>query len=85
MGTWIKANGETTEVQPKNGTDYSLNELQGFVGGFVEIVRIDDDRIMVVNEEGKLYGLQVNEKASKLYKHDVIVGDVLVCNSNEVN
>ena len=84
MARWIKTNGETKEVHPKNGTDYSLEELQGFVGGFIEIVRVDDDRIMVVNEEGKLNGLPINGDASKLYGRETIVGDVLVCKREEV-
>ena len=30
-------------VPPKNGEDYSLEELQGFVGGYIEIVRLAED------------------------------------------
>lgn len=84
MAKWIKANGETIEVNPKNGTDYSLEELQGFVGGYIEIVRMDDEHFMVVNEEGKVYGLPINMTASMLIMSDTIVGDVLVCKSNEI-
>lgn len=84
MAKWIKANGETIEVKPKNGTDYSLEELQGFVGGYIEIVRMDDEHFMVVNEEGKVYGLPINMTASMLIMRDTIVGDVLVCKTNEI-
>lgn len=83
MARWIKTNGETIEVEPKNGTDYSLEELQGFVGGYIEIVRIDDERLMVVNEEGKLNELPINSMATYLVR-ELIVGDVLVCYANEV-
>lgn len=83
MARWMKANGETIEVQPKNGTDYSLEELQGFVGGYIEIILVGDDSYMVVNEEGKLMGLPVNIKASGMAR-DVIVGDVLVCGTDEI-
>lgn len=84
MAKWIKASGEITVVQPKNVTDYSLEELQGFVGGYIEIVRMDDEHFMVVNEEGKVYGLPINMTASMLFMRDTIVGDVLVCKSNEI-
>lgn len=84
MADWIKTNGERIEVQPKNGTDFSLEELQGFVGGYIEIVRMDDEHLMVVNEEGKVYGLPINMTASMLIMRDTIVGDVLVCKSNEI-
>lgn len=83
MARWIKTNGETIEVNPKNGTDYSLEELQGFVGGHIEIVRIDDERLMVVNEEGKLNELPINSIATYLAR-ELIVGDVFVCYANEV-
>ena len=88
MAIVIKADGTRKEVQPKNGTDFSLEELKGFVGGFIEIVWLGDGRIMVVNEEGKLIGLPLNEAASLIYIHsgriDTIIGDVLVCDESEV-
>lgn len=74
--------GEVTEVKPKNGTDFSLEELQKVVGGYIEVVgTVDPSRIMVLNEEGKLKRLSVNQKATALYPNlaDIIVGDVLVC------
>lgn len=48
MAKWIKTNGEIVEVQPKNGTDYSLEELQGFVGGYIEIITLGNIGLMVV-------------------------------------
>lgn len=83
MAKWIKTNGETIDVQPKNGTDYSLEELQGFVGGYIEIIGHGKDGLMVVNEEGKLDGLPLNTTAS-LMAGQTIVGNVLVCESGEV-
>ena len=70
-------------VEPKNGTDFSLEELQKIVGGYIEVLRLGSEQIMVLNEEGKLYGLGVNDKATVLAVTagyaDIIVGDVLVC------
>ena len=34
-GQLLKANGTKCDVLPKNGTDFSIEELQGFVGGYV--------------------------------------------------
>lgn len=75
-------------IEPKNGTDFSLEELQTIVGGHIEIVQLGDERIMVVNEEGKLNRLPVNVKATFIvnglgYK-DTIVGNVLVCHTSMV-
>lgn len=88
MGQIIKTTGETINVSPANGKDYKLKELQSIVGGYIEIVRLDNDNIMVVNEEGLINGLAFNFYATyiakKTYPLHHIVGDVLVCKSKEV-
>ena len=83
MDKHIKADGSTVDVTPRSGTGYSLDELKGFVGGWIEIVPLRGGKIMVVNEEGLLMGLPVNETASLLARQ-TIVGDVLVCASERV-
>ena len=83
MAYIIKTNGEKTDVTPDNGTDFQLEEMQEIVGGYIEIVRLDEKQIMVVNEEGVIYNLPHNKKASKLCGIP-IVGDVLVCESEQV-
>lgn len=90
MGTIIKTNGEKINVEPKNGKHYSLKEMQNIVGGFIEIVYLKDSRIMIVNEEGKVNGLDFNDAATAVleesypYSGDFVVGDVLLCNTDEV-
>lgn len=81
---------ETVEVKPKSGKTFSLSELQGFVDGYIEIVELKDGKIMVVNEEGKLKDLPFNHTATKIYAEtysnmDVIVGNALVCEPNELD
>ncbi|MBE6244242.1 MAG: DUF3846 domain-containing protein [Bacteroidales bacterium] len=95
MGKIFRTNGTIEDVMPANGKDYQLDELQKIVGGFIEIVDLSGGQIMVINEEGKLYGLDKNNEATGRFREsvlrrfgyktkDYIVGDVLVCNSNEV-
>ena len=86
MATLIKATGEINEVRPANGKTWSLKELQGFVGGYVEIVRLPANfpQVMVVNEEGTLDGLPANPIASQEAMRP-IVGDVLICYSKEID
>lgn len=89
MAQIIKTNGETIDVEPKNGKDFKLRELQAIVDGYIEIVRLPNDKIMVVNEEGKLRGLEPNVEATRIYYNvfgytDIIVGDVLICDANQV-
>lgn len=84
----MKSNGEVQEITPKNGKHFSLDELQGFVEGYIEIVSIGDKHL-VVNEEGKLNGLDINSKATEIFaKHyghiDVIVGNALLANRGEI-
>ena len=84
----IKSNGNVSEVEPKNGINFSLEELQQFVGGYIEIVPIKNGRFMVVNEEGKLSNLPFNLLASAEYNEivrgDSIVGDALICPSSMI-
>lgn len=83
----LKASGKVIETKPKNGTDFSLEELNEIVGGYIEVIRtINDNQIMVLNEEGKLKHLPVNQRATALYPNlaDIIVGDVLVCDRSMV-
>lgn len=83
MAKIIFTNGAEFEVSPNNGTDFSLQELQGVVGGYVEVVSLSGDDVMVINEEGRLTGLPHNTKASVIAR-DYIVGNVLVCSRDMV-
>lgn len=85
----INTDGTTAIVKAKNGRDFSLEELQSFVGGYIEIIQLDDEYIMVVNEEGKLIGLPTNENATCMLAEifgmvNYIVGDVIICKSKFV-
>ncbi len=79
-GTLIAVDGTETPVESKKAK-FSLEELQGFVGGYIELTRTNDGRDMYVNEEGKLNGLPYNHSASMLYRNgsfDPIVGPAIV-------
>ena len=83
-----KANGEVIETSPKNGTYYTLEELKEIVGGYIEIVRLNKNEIMIVNEEGKLNNLPYNDNATLRFRFfkttDFIVGDALVCDKDRI-
>ena len=82
MATHIKASGEALEVQPAKGKKFSLAELQAFVDGYIELVRLGPGQLMFVNEEGRLKGLPLNLQAS-LIAGQTIVGDVIICTRRE--
>jgi hypothetical protein len=79
----INADGTRRDIAPANGTDYSLRELQAVVGGFIELVTLDDRWMMVVNEEGMLQDLQLNATASYLAQRP-IVGNVALVRQGSV-
>lgn len=84
-----KTTGEIIPVYPKNGTDFSLNEMQSFVNGSIELVTLKHGMYMIVNEEGKLFDLEENTQATSLFRlsyntSDYICGDVLVTPTNYI-
>lgn len=90
--TLIKTDGTQVAVAPGHGDKFTLEELQDFVGGYIELAYKDEDMLIICNEEGKLHGLPINvvattlwhEKASWSYG-DYLVGDVLVCDAKMVD
>ena len=85
----LKASGDVMEIEPKNGTDFKLDELHKHLQcSLVEVININQDDIMVVDEEGKLASNNViNVNATMLAQEnqaitswDYIAGDAIVCN-----
>ncbi len=84
MGTihWIDIDGTvSTETRDSEPT---LQELQQWVQGYIELVHLSDGSEMFVNEDGKRLRLPINELASTMARdvlspHDQIVGRVVVC------
>ncbi len=68
------------EIKTKEDSP-SLSDAQKFVGGWVEVVQVNDG-VLIIDEEGKLKDKPVNEVASKMYAdkygdEDIIVGDAI--------
>lgn len=87
MAKIYKINGEVETVKPANGTDFTLEELQKIVGGLIEVVPVFGDKYIVVDEEGRMKNYKHNKNASMLVYGQVIgdiVGDMLLCNQNEI-
>ena len=63
----------------------TLQEMQKFVGGYIEVVYLNKESMMIIDEEGKLKDKPVNKEATDLaHKHeaifntDYIAGDAMV-------
>lgn len=77
-----------TDIQPKNGKDFELEEMQEIVGGYIQIVPLPRGRILICNDDGMSLGLPINKLASLAvtgYVYgDVVMGDVIICDSKMV-
>ena len=83
-----KTDFSVEEIQPANGRYFKLEEMQKYVGGLIEIIPLDgeglEDKLLVVNEEGKLVNLPFNLFATaeweKYYgQTDYVSGDAIIC------
>lgn len=86
MAILLKTDGTKQEVFPANKKDFTLKELQDYVGGYIERVRplipSENGEYIIANEEGLLLGMKFNSQASA--KTGIpLVGDVLVCSREE--
>ena len=75
--------------EPKNGSTFELEELQEVVGGYIEIIRLNDGRVIIVNEEGLNLNLPVNIEATNILRRDhsttqYIVGTAIVCDADMI-
>lgn len=90
MAVVIKTDGTKDALQPKNNKVFTLEELKSVVGGYIEIVQLTEDYLMIINEEGKLLDLPINVVATRVYRasrntEDFIVGNVLICSNKEID
>ena len=73
------------EINPVNGIYFTLEELQGYVGGIIQIIPLDgeghEDRLLVVHEEGKLIDLPFNLPATLIWIMYYGETDYVSCNA----
>jgi hypothetical protein len=72
MAMLLKASGECHRIH-----DLSLDSMQAAVGGYIEFVKLQNGKLLVVNEEGVLEGLPPNRLVAERYGL-AIVGDVIL-------
>jgi len=84
VATVISPDGREVTAHPHDGKKFTLDELQKFVGGNIELVHLKPGHghaEAYVNEEGKLEGLPRNEKATakvRLREGDYISGNLVI-------
>ena len=78
METLIRATGEQMTVKPASGGKFTLEELQGFVSGFIERIDLQNGKAMYINEDGKAMQMKRNIEATVcLQQRGVLVGDYI--------
>jgi hypothetical protein len=91
VGEVIRPNGIHETVHPHNGKKFTLEELQAFVGGYIERVQLKAGHghaTMYANEDGKGKDLPYNAHASAmaaLFEGDYVCGTVIVVRKKYVN
>ena len=73
-----KTDGTINEITPADGKRFTLKEMQGYVGGWVERAPQTGTHEIWVNEEDRLKGAPPNTNASLLGNQN-LVGDAVVC------
>ncbi len=85
----IYTDKEAEDYTPKNGKTFALTEMQEIIGGYVEPIRLNDGRMIIVDEDGKSKDKAVNIPATNILRRDhfttdYIVGTAIVCDADMV-
>ena len=85
----IYVDKEAEDYTPKNGRTFELEEMQEIVGGYVEPIRLNDGRMIIVDEDGKSKDKAVNIPATNILRRDhfttdYIVGTAIVCDADMI-
>ena len=63
----------------------TLKEMQEFVGGYIEVVYLNKESMMIIDEEGKIKEKPVNKEATDIahenqaiFNTDYIAGDAMI-------
>ena len=85
----IYTDKEAEDYTPKNGKTFELTEMQEIVGGYVEPIRLNNGRMIIVDEDGKSKNKAVNIPATNILRRDhfttdYIVGTAIVCDADMI-
>lgn len=83
----VTSTGGMKAITPMNGKYYSLLEMQNYVGGYIETLKVGQ-KLLVMDEEGKLKGKLPNRIATGWVLqegiNDYICGDVMLIERNHI-
>lgn len=83
-----KCTGILQPIRPMNGEYYTLQEMQHYVGGYIETVHVCNGKVLIVDEEGKLKGKLPNRIATGWLQvegiHDWVAGDAMLIDRKHI-
>ena len=79
---------ETKEIISKD--ELTLEKMQDIVGGYIQIVPLNNKQVFVCNEEGKMLDLPFNKEATRIWitscgMTDIIVGNIILAQNKEID
>ena len=86
----IYTDKEAEDYTPKNGKTFGKTEMCGIVEGYIDIIRLNDGRVIIVDSQGKALNKAVNIPATNIlrrdhYTTDYIVGTAIVCDADMID
>tara|TARA_R110000822_G_scaffold175101_1_gene314802 strand:+ start:125 stop:412 length:288 start_codon:yes stop_codon:yes gene_type:complete len=84
MSKLYKTDGTIEDFNPANGKEFTLDEMQKAVGGYIELVYLPNNEVLVVDEEGMIKEKLFNKKISEMIMKP-IVGNVILCKRSQIN
>ena len=97
INTDINTKASEFKIIENKKDEPQYKEVSKFVGGMVECVQFPNGDLLLLNEEGKLMGLPLNEEATKLWKatfdndnyitgrNDFVVGPAILIKKDALN
>lgn len=75
-------------IRPMNGETFSLEEMQHYVGGYIETVNLGGGKVLIVDKEGKMKGKLPNRIATGWVissgMQDWIAGDAMLIDRTHI-
>jgi hypothetical protein len=91
MAKFVTVKGEILDVKPDNKKVFTLKELQSYVGGYIQMLRLPSGETLICNEDGMNLELATNTLATFLVQKSYngqrtqqFVGDVLFVENCEI-
>jgi len=85
MATLLNVDGSRQIVHPASPPHFTLEELQTLVGGYIEVVSLEQGKMLIINEDGKFIDMEYNEQATKRAQGYLFLGDYIVGPAVEIS